>query len=191
MTGSASVSLLGSEFEDFLFAPIGEDRNGMLLSVLSALARLDVDPWQEAAKLAELPGETATKRLASLIAVLPGGPSAHLDPETIAARLIVLLPRRVSSNIPSRETLLSAGPVPNSWAVIYVIVMVLVLGTQCIIASLQPPQVDNAHAPASRARSLPTDASAELRPVTMKRAGAVRLSCHSGTFSRATALKHR
>jgi len=169
MTGSASVPLLGSEFEDFLFAPIGEDRNGMLLSVLSALARLNVDPWQEAAKLAQLPGETATKRLASLIAVLPGGPSAHLDPETIAARLVVLLPRRASSNIPPRETLLSAGPVPNSWAVIYVIVMVFVLGTQCIIASLQPPQVDNAHA---LQRSLPTDASAELRPVTMKRGSA-------------------
>ena len=68
MTHSASVSHLGSEFDDFLFAPIGEDRNGMLLSVLSALARLDVDPWQEAAQLAGLPGETATQRLASLIA---------------------------------------------------------------------------------------------------------------------------
>jgi hypothetical protein len=35
MARSASVSALGSEFDDFLFAPIGEDRNGMLLSVLS------------------------------------------------------------------------------------------------------------------------------------------------------------
>ena len=34
----------------------------MLLSVLSALARLDIDPWQEAAQLAGLPGETATRR---------------------------------------------------------------------------------------------------------------------------------
>jgi hypothetical protein len=48
MTYSGSASRLGSEFDDFLFAPIGEDRNGMLLSVLSALARLDIDPWQEA-----------------------------------------------------------------------------------------------------------------------------------------------
>ena len=53
MTATASVSRLGSEFDDFLYAPIGEDRNGMLLSVLSALARLDIDPWQEAAKLAD------------------------------------------------------------------------------------------------------------------------------------------
>jgi hypothetical protein len=47
MSSSASVSVLGTEFDDFLFAPIGEDRNDMPLSVLSALARLDIDPWQE------------------------------------------------------------------------------------------------------------------------------------------------
>jgi hypothetical protein len=57
MTRPASVSALGSEFDDFLFAPIGEDGNGMLLSVLSALARLGFDPWEEAAKLAQLPGD--------------------------------------------------------------------------------------------------------------------------------------
>lgn len=93
MTHSASASFLGSEFNDFLFAPIGEERNGMLLSVLSALARLDVDPWQEAAELARLPGEAATERLASMIAALPDGPSAPSDPRTIAARLVALLPR--------------------------------------------------------------------------------------------------
>ena len=71
MSRSASVSVLGTGFDDFLFAPIVEDRNDMPLSVLSALARLDIDPWQEADKLARLPGETATQRLASLIAALP------------------------------------------------------------------------------------------------------------------------
>ena len=127
----------------------------MPLSVLSALARLDIDPWQEADKLARLPGETATQRLASLIAALPDGPSAHLDPGTIAARLIALLPRRDRSNIPSRETLLSVGAVTNFRAVIfmifiYVIVAIFMMGAQWIAASRQPPaQVDSAHAPAS------------------------------------------
>lgn len=98
MTNSASISRLGSEFDDFLFAPIGEDRNGMLLSVLSALARLDIDPWQEAAKLAGLPEESATQRLASLIAELPDEPAAHPGPATIAARLIALLPHPASAS---------------------------------------------------------------------------------------------
>jgi hypothetical protein len=58
---SLPIPIAGSEFNDFLFAPIGEDRNGMLVSVRSGLARSDVDPWQEAAKLAQLSGEAATK----------------------------------------------------------------------------------------------------------------------------------
>jgi len=60
-----------TEFDNFLFAPIGEESNGMLLSVLSAMAPLDIDPWQEAAKLSGLPEGAATRRLASLIAALP------------------------------------------------------------------------------------------------------------------------
>ena len=56
----------------FSTAPIGADDGEMPLSVLSALTRLDLDPWQEAAELSELPKGTATQRLAALIARLPG-----------------------------------------------------------------------------------------------------------------------
>jgi hypothetical protein len=63
MKRTGSVFTLGSEFDNFLLAPIGDDNNGMLLSVLSALARLDVDPWEEAAVLARLPGDVATRAI--------------------------------------------------------------------------------------------------------------------------------
>jgi hypothetical protein len=62
MTHAALTSLLGREFDDFLFAPVGEDRNGTLLSVISALTRLDVDPWQEAVSLAHMPKEIERSR---------------------------------------------------------------------------------------------------------------------------------
>jgi hypothetical protein len=97
MTPAASVFFVGSEFNDFLYAPIGSERNEMPLSVLSALARLDLDPWKEAAELSELPKDTATQRLATLIARLPGGRWAQADSGAIADRLIELLPRRGSS----------------------------------------------------------------------------------------------
>ena len=58
-------------FDCFLFAEVGEERNGMLLSVLSALARLDLDPWREAASLSKLPTAAATERLSSLLSSLP------------------------------------------------------------------------------------------------------------------------
>ena len=155
MTRSASVSVVGSEFDDFLFATIGEDRNGTPLSVLSALARRDVDPWQEAAELARLPGKTSTRRLASLIAALPDGSSARLDTGTIAARLIALLPRGASSNVPSRQTLSGVGAVANPRAVIYVIFYAIFIASMMgIVASRQPSaQVDNAPAPTSSAVS--------------------------------------
>lgn len=119
----------------------------MLLSVLSALARLDIDPWQEAAELAGLPAATATKRLASLIDALPDGPSpdeasAGRDPGTIAARLVALLPRRASVDIPPRKTLLGTGAAPGSPSVIRLIAinvafMAFLLSAQWIVASRQ------------------------------------------------------
>ena len=93
VTAAASVSFFRPEFDDFLYAPIGADRNEMPLTVLSALSRLDIDPWKEAAELSELPKDTATQRLAALVARLPGGRWA-VDAKAIADRLIELLPHR-------------------------------------------------------------------------------------------------
>jgi hypothetical protein len=38
MMRSVSVTPLGREFHEFLYAPIGQDNDGMIVSVLSALA---------------------------------------------------------------------------------------------------------------------------------------------------------
>ena len=112
----------------------------MLVSVLSGLARLDVDPWQEAAKLAQLPGETATQRLASLIGALRDRDSSYLDPPTIAMRLIALLPNRNNTENQPRDNPHGIAATINSrpwW--MYVILMSFVLGTQFVIASRQMP----------------------------------------------------
>src|SRR5450755_2623824 len=116
MTHAASAPSRGSEFSNFLFALINEDKSGMPLSVLSALARLELDPWQEAAKLAKLPGGAAAQRLASLIAALPNEPSAYPDIGLIAARLVALLPRPASPNIPSSNHASGNLLAPNSRA---------------------------------------------------------------------------
>jgi hypothetical protein len=93
MIHKALTPLLGREFDDFLFAPIDEDRNGTTLSVLSVLARGGVDPWQETASLAGMPKDRATERLAVLIAATSAGAATGLSAATIAARVIALLPR--------------------------------------------------------------------------------------------------
>jgi hypothetical protein len=78
MTHSTIPALLGPEFDAFLFASVDPEGEGASLSVLSALARLDVDPWREAAELARMPREVANQRLTSLIAALPDAPAARL-----------------------------------------------------------------------------------------------------------------
>ena len=85
-----------SGFEPFLFAPILEEKNGSLLSVLSAFARLGFDPWAEAAGLAAMPRDKAATALATMLAHLaPGDPHTPVDP-TLTGRLVKLLPPHAS-----------------------------------------------------------------------------------------------
>jgi len=88
-----SFALLDSEFGAFLYASIGEDQKGMPLSVVSALTRLDIDPWQEAARLSALRAEEAVSALAQTIDRLPEVRREFWDAKRIAAGLIALLPR--------------------------------------------------------------------------------------------------
>jgi hypothetical protein len=133
-------------FDNFLYAPIGEDKNGMLLSVLSVLARQGLDPWQEAARLAVLPGTTAAHRLASMITA-----STQLDPSPIAARLISLLPRTTGASVPLHNPLLGRGFASNSRAIFYALLIALLFGALCLAASRRPSaRLDDAHAPISR-----------------------------------------
>lgn len=81
-----------SDLSDFLFAPLWEEKNGTPLSVLSALARLDIDPWAEAARLAALPKDAAASALAVILRRLPVQPSAMPDAGAVAQRVVTLLP---------------------------------------------------------------------------------------------------
>lgn len=81
-----------SQFDEFLFAPLGDEENGMTLSVVSALARLGVDPWREAARLAGLPKPEAAAVLARLFGRLPGASDPRFAAAGHTARLIDLLP---------------------------------------------------------------------------------------------------
>ena len=147
---SASASLQRSDFDDFLFAPIGDEKNGMLLSVISALARLDLDPWLEAASLARMPKENATERMASLISALPDRTSAHSDPEAIAVRLVALLPRPGVSSARRQKPLLARSAATRTRVIIFVILMTFLLTTQFLTRSRQSPaQADYARASAS------------------------------------------
>lgn len=93
MNATRSSPTIAGEFDAFLFAPVGEEANGMPLSVLSAMSRLDIDPWADAARLSRLPRDSAIAALGQIIARLPLGKWQTADTIAIATRLVELLPR--------------------------------------------------------------------------------------------------
>jgi hypothetical protein len=95
-------------FDAFLYALVGQDNNGLPLSVLSALARRDVDPWEEAAKLSVLPQDSAIVHLVSLLGALPPDASGSQDATRTATRLVALLPPRHGPPPTARRTFTAA-----------------------------------------------------------------------------------
>jgi hypothetical protein len=102
MVGSSqtiSASALRPDFDAFLFAKVDEVARDLPLRVVSVLARLDLDPWAEAAELTQMPKDTAVQRLTALLTALPDASSTNTDPQTLALRLIGLLPAPASTSI--------------------------------------------------------------------------------------------
>jgi hypothetical protein len=156
MTHAALTPRLGREFDNFLFSSIDDDRNDPLLSVVSALARLEVDPWKEAASLARMPRDRAKQRLTSLIASLPKGAATSLSPEIIAARLISLLPQAGSVNTAAPATLRQVAPIPHSRLFVGLCLVALLLVGYFIFAA----RASNAPEGAPGATSAPSEPAA-------------------------------
>ena len=148
MTAAASVLFFRREFDDFLYAPIGADNGEMPLSVLSALSRLNIDPWEEAAALSELPADTAIQRLALLIARLPGGRWAAADSHTIAGRLVNLLPRRSNFMPPVAEKVQGLHAMTGSTFATFLLCVAMGLAVLLIAVVWERSRSDDGAAPA-------------------------------------------
>ena len=89
---STSALTLRPDFDSFLFAKVDEIARDIPLRVVSVLAHVDLDPWAEAAGLTQMPKDSAVYRLTALLTNLPDGPSTETEAQTIAERLVSLLP---------------------------------------------------------------------------------------------------
>lgn len=92
MSHVSSAFGLTDRYNDFLFAPISKQENGMQLSVLSMLARKNVDPWEEAARLEAMPLGDAEWALVAMLSKVPERTWSLSDAEGIAKRLVQRLP---------------------------------------------------------------------------------------------------
>ena len=101
---------LRTDFDRFLFTSLGDDANGLPVTLMTALARLGVDPWEEAAELAVLSPDSATRKLISRLSSLPSGLRAKVDTD-FAKRLVDLLHWAPRVSAPA-----SARVLPPAWA---------------------------------------------------------------------------
>jgi hypothetical protein len=127
---------LRRDLDGFLFAAVGDEIDGIPLSVVSALTRLGLDPWQEAGRLSLLSNREAVEQLARLIAELPGLFRPLDEAREIADRLIQLLPghdtdRRSTAQVQIRPRYLR----PALWSTSQLWVAGLVLAAAVLVSA--------------------------------------------------------
>jgi hypothetical protein len=83
---------LRPDLDKFLHAEVGEEQEGASLTMISALVRLDLDPWAEASRLSALEKPEAGAQLAETILRLKGTRWPFLEARRIADGLVELLP---------------------------------------------------------------------------------------------------
>lgn len=129
------TATLRTDFDAFLYAPLGEDANGLPLTLVTIFARAGVDPWEEAADLAAMPVEPAMQRLASRLEASPNPPASPADTVNIVTRLITLLhrapPRKAAAPEPIDAVKVLERPRGARLAIYCLIGMLFLLLAQC------------------------------------------------------------
>lgn len=142
-TTKTAMCLLPHAFHSFLLAPTGENDKGMQVSVLSVLARQDVDPWLEAASLSRLPQNKATELLASFISSALNDETQEPERTLRAAALIALLPHAAQAASGPVKIASGIRPAPNLQSAMFMVFaglfLVCALTAEFGVASQQGP----------------------------------------------------
>jgi hypothetical protein len=155
MAATSSFSPRNVELNDFLFAAIGDEKSGMVLTVASALARLGFDPWNEAGRLADLPRIAAAKALARMIAQLPAGDWQISDLSDIAARLTQLLPAGAPAVLREASSLRPSRRESSKKTMMWIVGLGLLVGAVYMMTRSAEPRLDFPPAPTAAAPSPP------------------------------------
>jgi hypothetical protein len=158
-----------SPYNDFLFAPIGDEPGGMRLSVLSALARSDVDPWEEAARLATLSSPDAQRNLALRLDPFLDKQRGPAAAESLAARLVALLPKTGEARTARATTIAGDGIRPTGeWVAWLCFAIAMVLLTPHHPATTtgteEPVPTANATSPVETGEAKPAVSGVNTQP---------------------------
>lgn len=158
MSESVSSASITADLERFVYADVALDPNGVELSVLSALSRRGLDPWDEAQRLAQLPRPAAADGLAQTLKMVPAVQSLRLDVKVVSDRLVALLPDRRSATNATLSSKPGATPVRLPRGLTLVMMAAIFAG---MLAPLIMPKPADTVAPASWVTS---DAKAQVKP---------------------------
>jgi hypothetical protein len=144
------------EFDAFLSTALGDGADGAGMTVMSALARIGLDPWSEAARLSDLPREAAVEALAASLGRLPAGswtlPADLRSLVDVARRLADDLPRSHRPvDAPGRPAAAAASRPASEQArgpLTWLLYAAIAFGFYLLVSQLQP---DHQLEPASRA----------------------------------------
>jgi len=121
MSRTDAFALQHSDLNAFLYASVGTELNGMVLTVLSVLARRGEDPWDAAGRMARLPTAAAADLLVENIVQMPMSPQALADAGATASRLILLLHAQTRTPRQNAGWSVGGSVIPRwaSWAILY------------------------------------------------------------------------
>jgi hypothetical protein len=131
MGGASDYKMNDSIYEAFLYTEIGEQENGMPLSMVSALTRLGLDPWDEARRLASLPAAAAAAAVSDLIKRTS---ARATELPKLSARMVALLSRPA----PVAARVVSVPGIPpwlleRRWLAVLLVVGVLIVATKLFL----------------------------------------------------------
>jgi membrane glycosyltransferase len=120
---------------------------------VTLLARLDLDPWQEAARLAALAPEAAALTVTSVLEALPNASFNPRDNVSLAGRLVAMLPRATVAHGTMLQSLFAtSGQTATRWreSVLFLaIYLIVMLATQFAMTNIDPNHSNAASTSAS------------------------------------------
>jgi len=138
---------LRPDLDKFLHATVGEEQEGVTLTMISALVRLDLDPWEEASRLSSLDKPEAGAQLAETILRLTGTRWPLSEARRIADGLVELLPSRAQTREAahsSRTKRSALAPRKRFWLGCLLVLAAALLGMAAIgdlpFANRAPPE---------------------------------------------------
>jgi hypothetical protein len=146
---------LSPQYDAFLYAVICNEKNGMHLTMASAIARSGADPWNEAARISKLHKDAALKVLAHLVSSHDCVVQKSAGDQMTLEQLFSLLPKAqpaLSFEV-GKPTGVGSVSVKNAGIIVLATLCFFIILTYLVGTMWHPPAADSTQKPGDSAPS--------------------------------------